>query len=112
MKKIVTYALVSVLGLGLTNCNKLVDGYDVSPNSPQDAPSDQQLTAAELGLGFVMSGESARTANMWAGVFTGSDRQYSSLNNYLTTSPDYDSPWSNIYYQTITQARIVQHRVG
>ena len=112
MKKIVTYALVSVLGLSLTNCNKLVDGYDVSPNSPQDAPSDQQLTAAELGLGLVMSGEIARTANMWAGVFTGSDRQYSSLNNYLTTSPDYDSPWSNIYYQTVTQARIVQQKAS
>jgi hypothetical protein len=110
MKKIVTYALASVLGLGLTNCNKLVDGYDVSPNSPQDAPSDQQLTAAELGLGFVMSGEAARTANMWAGVFTGADRQYSSLNNYLTTSPDYDNMWFNTYYQTVTQARIVQQK--
>lgn len=110
MKKIVIYTLASVLSLGLTNCNKLVDGYDVNPNSPQDAPSDQQLTAAELGLGFVMSGEAARTANMWAGVFTGADRQYSSINNYLTTSPDYDNMWFNTYYQTVTQARIVQQK--
>lgn len=110
MKKIITYALLSVLGLGLTNCNKLVDGYDVNPNLPQDAPFDQQLTAAELGLGFVMSGEAARTANIWAGVFTGADRQYSSLNNYLTTSPDYDNMWFNTYYQTVTQARIVQQK--
>jgi len=112
MKKIITYALLSVLGLGLTNCNKLVEGYDVNPNLPQDAPSDQQLTAAELGLGFVMSGEAARTANMWAGVFTGADRQYSSLNNYITASPDYDNMWSNTYYQTVAQARIVQQKAA
>lgn len=112
MKKIITYALLSVLGLGLTNCNKLVEGYDVNPNLPQDAPSDQQLTAAELGLGFVMSGEAARTANMWAGVFTGADRQYSSLNNYITASPDYDNMWANTYYQTVAQARIVQQKAS
>lgn len=110
MKKIITYGLLSVLGLGLTNCNKLVEGYDVNPNLPQNAPSDQQLTAAELGLGFVMSGEAARTANMWAGVFTGADRQYSSLNNYITASPDYDNMWYNTYYQTVAQARIVQQK--
>ncbi|RZJ90416.1 MAG: SusD/RagB family nutrient-binding outer membrane lipoprotein, partial [Hymenobacter sp.] len=87
-----------------------VDGHDINPNLPQDAPSDQQLTAAELGLGFVMSGEAARTANIWSGVFTGADRQYSSINNYLTASPDYDNMWSNTYYQTITQSRIVQQK--
>lgn len=112
MKKIITYALLSVLGLGLTNCNKLVEGYDVNPNLPQDAPSDQQLTATELGLGFVMSGEAARTAGMWAGLFTGADRQYSSLNNYITASPDYDNVWANTYYQTVAQARIVQQKAA
>ena len=111
MKKTSAYLLLAALAtLGLGSCNKLIEGADINPNAPLDAPSDQQLTAALIGEGFVMGGEAARTASIFAGVFTGEDRQYSALQNYTAALPDFDNMWTNSYYLTIQQARLVQEK--
>ncbi len=108
MSKKLTLLLVSALGVFLGSCNKLVDGYDINPNTALDAPSTLQLTAAELAEGFFMSGDGARTANIWAGVFTGSDRQYSALQSYITSATDYDNMWQISYQTTLAQTRLVE----
>lgn len=94
----------------LSSCNKLVNDYDVNPNAPTDAPADLRLTGVEVAHGFVMSGEAARTANIWAGVFTGEDRQYSALQAYQVGLADFDNMWTNSYYATIQQARLTQQK--
>jgi len=55
-----------------------------------------------------MEGDLARTAGVWSGYFTGIDRQYVSLNNYLSTTTDYVTAWDNVYAFTLKQSRIVQ----
>lgn len=110
MNKKSTLLLVSALGVVFGSCNKLVDGYDINPNTALDAPSTLQLTAAELAHGFFMSGEAARTASIWAGVFTGSDRQYSALQTYITSATDYDGMWQLSYQTTMAQLRLVENK--
>ncbi len=112
MKKTSTYILVAAIASAsaFSGCNPLVENNDISPNLPPDAPADQQLTATQLGEGFVMSGEAARTANIWAGVFTGEDRQYSALQVYVAGLPDFDNMWTNSYYLVLQQTRLIQEK--
>ena len=108
MKNLKYLVLLPLLGLTLGSCNKLIEGKDISPNSPLDAPADQQLTAAELSEGFFMSGELPRQAGIWSGMFTGADRQYLGLELYNTAAGDYDNAWGTAYTTTLAQARLVQ----
>lgn len=108
MKNLKYLVLLPLLGLSLGSCNKLIEGKDISPNSPKDAPADQQLTAAELSEGFFMSGEIPRQVGIWNGMFTGADRQYLGLELYNTAAGDYDNAWGTAYTTTLAQARLVQ----
>jgi hypothetical protein len=110
MKNFKQYALLAVLGLSLASCNKLIEGNDINPNAPQDAPADQQLTATELSEGFFMSGEMTRVAGIWSGMFTGADRQYLGLESYNTSAGDYDNAWGTAYATTLAQARLVESK--
>jgi hypothetical protein len=104
------YLLLALLLVGLGSCEKLIEGYDINPNAPQDAPADQQLTAVQVAEGFVLSGEMARTAGLFSDYFTGTDRQYEGLQNYTTVSGDYDNMWSNTYALVLANARIVTEK--
>lgn len=114
MKKITIAIALAVLAgtSGLNGCSMLTRGFEDNPNTASDAPATLQLTAAQLGEGFFMSGESARTANIWSGVFRGFDRQYQALQNYITTTQDYDNPWTQAYYNTLTQLRLVEDKAN
>lgn len=108
MKNLKYYAQLALLGLSLASCDKLTEGNDISPNSPLDAPADQQLTAVEISEGFFMSGEMTRVAGIWSGMFTGADRQYLGLDIYNTSAGDYDNAWATAYSTTLAQARLVE----
>ena len=108
MKNLKHILTLATLGLSLGSCNKLVNGYDVNPNAPQDAPADQQLTAAELAEGLFLSGEIPRLTGIWTDFFTGSDRQYQGFELYNTSANDYDNAWGTAYATTLAQARLVQ----
>jgi hypothetical protein len=45
---------------------------------------------------------------VWNRSFTGVDRQYVSVNNYVTSSGDYDSEWDNLYQAVITQYKLAE----
>ena len=108
MKNLKYILLFGALGLSFGSCNKLVNGYDINPNAPQDAPADQQLTAAELSEGFFMSGEVPRLTGIWSDFFTGSDRQYQGFELYNIGAGDFNSAWATAYATTLAQARLVQ----
>jgi hypothetical protein len=108
MKNLKHLLLLGTMGLFIGGCNKLVNGYDINPNAPQDAPADQQLTAAELAEGLFMSGEMPRLTGIWADFFTGADRQYQGFELYNTSANDYDNAWGTAYATTLAQARLVE----
>ncbi|MCC2547000.1 SusD/RagB family nutrient-binding outer membrane lipoprotein [Hymenobacter sp. BT175] len=110
MKNLTKYVLLAALGLSLGSCDKFINGNDINPNAPQDAPADQQLTAAQLSEGFFMSGEIPRQVGIWSGFFTGADRQYLGLDLYNTAAGDYDNAWSLAYATTLAQTRLVEEK--
>ena len=112
MKTIQRLLLLATLGLTVGSCNKFTQGYDVSPNLAPDAPADQQLTAVEISEGFVMSGELPREAGIFVDYFTGADRQYDGLQNYITAAGDYDNMWANSYQLVLTNARLVEEKAA
>ncbi|MBL0740839.1 SusD/RagB family nutrient-binding outer membrane lipoprotein [Chryseolinea lacunae] len=103
--------LILLCALALNACETFVEGVDEKdPTRPVDADLSLVMTGMEVEYLSTLEGEMARTAGLWTGYFTGSDRQYINLYNYLTTAGDYDSPWGNVYTFTFKQARIVQEK--
>ena len=104
MKKIFSISILATI-LIVSSCKKGIEGINVSPNSPTDAPSDLLLNGAQVSSIVFYEGEWARLTGMWSQSFTGADRQYISLNNYTTTSGDYDATWSTAYRGVIAPCK-------
>lgn len=114
-KKLVSILIYScsLLLLVNTSCEEFVTGVDeFDPTRPRDASLGQVINSAEVGIIAFAEGDLARTAGIFTDQFTGVDRQYVSLNNYTTTSGDYDSQWDNIYATTLKSLRIARSKAG
>lgn len=90
------------------SCKKITEDLNIDPNRPVDAPLGLLLNGAQVSSILVYEGNLARTAGMFSRAFTGVDRQYISVNNYITTAPDYDDTWDNLYSAVINQAKLVE----
>jgi hypothetical protein len=111
MHKIFNISLFATL-LFVASCSKPVEDVNISPNSPTDAPSDLVLNGAQVSSIVFYEGEWARLSGMWSQSFTGMDRQYISLNNYTTTSGDYDATWSTAYRGVIAPCKLIIAKEG
>lgn len=112
MKKYLKYIAIFSLSCSVMSCESFIDGFEEDPNNPAGSAVDvnNMIQGVMLGDAMVHEGELARVAGMWTDHFTGADRQYVGLNQYVSTSGDFDSPWSTMYYATITQARIAKQK--
>ncbi|MDX5438269.1 MAG: SusD/RagB family nutrient-binding outer membrane lipoprotein, partial [Pontibacter sp.] len=112
MKKILRYISIFSLAVSVMGCEGFVEGFEEDPNNPSGNSVDvnNMIQGVMLGDALLHEGEMARMAGMWTDQFTGSDRQYVNLNQYLVTAGDFDSPWSTIYYATVTQARLAKQK--
>lgn len=113
MKNFLKISLFAFLAFGLFSCEDLREEFnEVNPNDPTDAPANIMLPGLVTGTQFFHSAESARTAGMWAGYFTGSDRQYISYQNYNVTAGDFDSPWRVLYTDIFDVAEIIREKAA
>ncbi len=112
MKNLLKYSWMLLVALGLSSCEKLVEGYDEDPNNPTDAPASLMIEGVETANAFLHEGDLARTSGMWSRYFTGSGRQYVSYETYDVTSGDFNDSWTDIYYNVVAQARIVQRKAS
>ena len=94
MRKIF-FIFAGVLLLSLSSCKKYVEDLTIDPNNASDAPIQNILNGALVGFITGESGEDARLGCMWAGQFSGVDRQYSALNVYQTTAENFE--WDKYY---------------
>ncbi|WP_420454227.1 SusD/RagB family nutrient-binding outer membrane lipoprotein [Rubrivirga sp.] len=90
---------------GLAGCD-FTDGNDVNPNGATTATADLLLNAAEVGQIQVQEGNFARTAGIFAGYFTGSDRQYAALEEGRQNSDDYSNDWGTAYAAALDDANL------
>lgn len=100
--KIYTLFLTSLVLLG--SCKKITEDLNVDPNRPTDAPANLLLNGTEVASIIAYEGNLARVGGIFSNSFTGADRQYTLLNSYTSTAPDYDDGWDNLYATVISQA--------
>jgi len=108
--KILKYTFAAFLAVSLGSCANLVDDIYDNPNNPTDAPAEYILPATALSNALFQEGEAARLAGLWCGYFTGADRQYITLDGYITNAGDYDSPWGTVYQGAYSQADIIREK--
>lgn len=108
MKKYKILLMLIAIGLGSVSCEDYTDNINVDPNNFTSAPGNLIVGQAELVAVVVSGSNSSRFAGMWVDQFTGSDRQYISVDQYSVTASDFDDVWDDIYADGAAQARIAK----
>jgi hypothetical protein len=112
MRNIFKFMMLFVLSMSIVSCESLVEGFDENPNDPTDAPAITMFGGLEAANVFVHEGAFARTAGMWSGAFTGSDRQYIATYEYNSVASDFDFGWSGTYADGLYVARQLQEKAA
>lgn len=100
--------IIGVLSLLVFSCSQMVEDLNQNPNNPTSAPYQYTLTGAEVATIVLQTGEPAREAGIFAGQFTGFDRQHLALNNYLVTSSTFDPTWRVIFRDILRNIRVAE----
>lgn len=100
--------IINVLSLLFFGCDKMVEDLNQNPNNPTSAPYQYILTGAEVATIILQTGEPARESGIFAGQFTGFDRQHLALNNYLVTATTFDSTWRVIFRDILRNIRVAE----
>ncbi len=77
----------------LWSCSEAVGDINQDPNNVTSSPYENIITGAEVGNIVLQSGESARRAGIFAGQFTGIDRQHLGFSQYSVITSDFDPLW-------------------
>ena len=107
-----TAAACTALALGasgLAGCD-FTDGNDVDPNAATTATADLLLNGGEVGQILLQEGDFARLSGIFAGYFTGSDRQYAAFEQGRQNNDDFNATWSVGYQETLAQLDLALQR--
>jgi hypothetical protein len=108
MKKFSIYSLILTFFFALTACDGFLEGYEDSPNEPQDVPMSSLLTQGEVFTYFLYGDELARTSSIIMQQMTGADRQFVAQNRYVIGSGDFETTWEfNAYAGAFNNCRII-----
>lgn len=105
MKKLILIAILSTLIFG---CAELVDDLNQNPNNPTSAPYQFALTTTQVANIILHTGEPTRKAGIFAGQYTGIERQQLGYSNYDLVSSDFNSHWNTVYSGIVRNALVTQ----
>lgn len=108
MKRYIILLLIIALQ---TSCSDVVDGINDDPNSLTQSTYGSVLTGAEVGNIIVQTGESARRSALFAGQYTGIDRQHLGFTQYNVTTSDFDALWYDIYVNAFRNAVVAEQAI-
>ena len=106
MKK--NYQLYLLLFSILMGCEKYTEDLNTDPNNFNDSAPELIIGQAQLGWMQLAESNSARYAGIFMNQFTGSDRQYITLNGYSVTSGEFNDMWDDAYVDGISQAQVTK----
>lgn len=89
-------------------CSDFTDGINEDPNTFTSAPGSMLIGQANMEVVKLFSSQAGRTSGIFTDQFTGADRQYVTLNSYVTTAGDYDDDWSDLYASGFAQAKLAE----
>ena len=96
-------ALRMMTGLGamlvVAACSDFLSGEELTtdPNRPNEATTDQLLTAVQVQQFIQHTGALARLHSMWTQQMAGTDRQYIQQAEYELTEDDFSDEWNGFY---------------
>ena len=102
--------LILVISLQFS-CSDVVDGINDDPNNLTESSYGSILTGAEVGNIIVQTGESARRSALFAGQYTGIDRQHLGFTQYNVTTSDFDALWYDIYVNAFRNAVVAEDAI-
>lgn len=105
MKKTLYCALAALF---MVSCDDLFEGVNDDPNNPTEASYNNILTGAEVGNIILQTGETARRAGIFAGYYTGIDRQHLGFSQYTVTTSDFDDLWDDAFVNALRNARVAE----
>jgi hypothetical protein len=116
MKKMIKYIAVGLLTAPIfmmSSCQKDINEInETNPNAFNDSDPKLMITGAQLANVMLNEGEAARLAGIFAGHFTGYDRQYVSFGLYNMNAGDFNTPWGTLYAEGIAQCRIIRSKAA
>ncbi|MDO9038480.1 MAG: SusD/RagB family nutrient-binding outer membrane lipoprotein [Lutibacter sp.] len=89
-------------------CSDFTDGINENPNTFTSAPGSMLIGQANMEVVKLFTSQAGRTSGIFTDQFTGADRQYVSLNDYVTTAGDYDDDWGDLYASGFMQAKLAE----
>jgi hypothetical protein len=105
MKKVIIITLFSSLLIG---CADIVDDLNQNPNNPASAPYQYALTTTEVANIILHTGEPTRKAGIFAGQYTGIERQQLGYSTYVLVSSDFNSHWNTVYSSIVRNALVTK----
>lgn len=108
MKKLQLYIL-GLLSFSFVGCTNLTEGFNENLNDFTDVPADLVIGQLELQAALISNSDAARIAGIFTDQFTGTERQYATLNVYSTISSDFDGFWARIY-NLRAQSQIIKQK--
>ncbi|MFZ4542549.1 MAG: SusD/RagB family nutrient-binding outer membrane lipoprotein [Saprospiraceae bacterium] len=107
MKKIINSSLILIVLVLISSCSKFVEGYDVSPNAPSDAPPVLLLPAIQVSTFSNLTGKNARDAGVLTQQLKGALFQAQELESYALTESSVDGDWAQIYSLSIVNCNVL-----
>ena len=103
-----SYILLFLSIILTQSCSDLVEDLNNDPNNQTQSAYQTILTGAEVGNMLFQTGENARRACIFAGQYTGIDRQHLGFSQYSVTTSDFDALWNDGYVDALRNAIITE----
>ncbi len=103
MKKISVLLIMAVLFF-TTGCEKYIEGYDLSPNSPTAVTPALLLATIEVSTFATFNGGVNRAASVFTQQLEGTAEQMRDVANYVLLEGDNVNEWNSIYTDCIVEA--------
>jgi hypothetical protein len=92
--KNIKIAALAFVAITMTGCQQgFLEGFGTDPNNPVEVSPNLVLTTAQVATGYVYGSDYARYSDMWVQHQAGTDRQFSSIGQYIITEADVDNIW-------------------
>jgi len=98
------FILVCITVFLTQSCSDLVADLNNDPNNQTTSAYQTILTGAEVGNILFQTGENARRAAIFAGQYTGVDRQHLGFNQYSVTTSDFNALWNDGFNDALRNA--------
>lgn len=108
MKNNIKTIFFLLIATSFVACSDFTDGINEDPNTFTSAPGSMLIGQANMEVVKLFSSQAGRTSGIFTDQFTGADRQYVSLNDYVTTAGDYDDDWGDLYASGFMQAKLAE----